>query len=391
MPSSDRGAPRRILARTLYDGTGAEPRKDVLIEISKGIFTRIAPYRTGEAQQELEEQSIVAPGLIDIQINGANDVQFNDTPTVEGLRRIAQGAERGGTAWILPTFVTAHGRSYLKAMSAARAAIESGVPGILGLHLEGPFLNPARPGIHEKSAIRRADEADIAALTAPFPGPLLLTVAPEQMPAGTIRRLADAGVIVFAGHSEATAADMRTATENGLTGATHLYNAMSQMQAREPGVVGSVLALDRLFAGIIADGHHVHWDTIRVAAALMPDRLCLVTDAMCTLAGTRRDFVFHDEVIRLEGGRLTSTDGTLAGAHIAMDASIRNMIDQGIVSPALAIRLASLNPARALGMEATIGSVATGLAACLTTFDQEWRATGVIRGSQGHSGVGARV
>lgn len=379
MRSNDRNKVLRFLARTLHDGTGGPPQKDSVVEIRNGRFSRITPFTRGEHGSDLPEHAIVTPGLIDIQINGANDVQFNDQPTVEALRQIAIGAERGGTAWILPTFVTAPGQNYLTAIDAVRAAIAAGMPGILGLHLEGPFLSSLRPGIHERQAIRRIDEADIAALSAPFPGPLLLTLAPEEAPEGAIRRLAENGVIVFAGHSEATFADMQAAFRDGLKGATHLFNAMSQILVREPGVTGSVLGSDHLFAGIIADGHHVHWNNVELAIRLMPDRLCLVTDAMCTLAGTQQEFVMHGETIRLADGRLTNSDGTLAGAHVAMDQSLRNVVERGLASPELAVRMASHNPAAALGLADDLGSILPGQVACCSTFDTAWVSTGVIR------------
>lgn len=379
MNSGDAGPGGKLLARTLHDGTGRPPQRDMVIEIAQGRFRRIAPWTRAEHGTGLAEHAIVTPGLIDIQINGANDVQFSDAPTVEALSQIAIGAERGGTAWILPTFVTAMGQGYVAAMDAARAAIEAGVPGILGLHLEGPFLSPRRPGIHQREAIRRIEPADIAALTAPFPGPLLVTLAPEEAPAGTVRQLTDRGVIVFAGHSEASFADMRAAERDGLRGATHLFNAMSQVLGREPGVAGSVLGSGSLYAGIIADGHHVHWNNVALALRLMPDRLCLVTDAMCTLAGTRQEFVMHGERILLADGRLTNAGGTLAGAHVAMDESIRNILCRELAPPAQVVRTASRNPAAALGLADHLGSVLPGQIATCSTFDEGWRATGVIR------------
>lgn len=381
MNSNDGGAGMKLLARMLLDGTGRPAQRDMVVEAAHGRFSRISPYDRAEHGTDLAEYPIVTPGFIDIQINGANDVQFNDTPTVEGLRRIAAGAGRGGTAWILPTFITAPGRRYQEAIEATRSAIETGVPGILGLHLEGPFLSPRRPGIHERAAIRQMDAADIAALTAPFPGPLLVTLAPEEMPTGAIRQLSDSGVIVFAGHSEATHADMQLARRDGLRGATHLFNAMSQVLPRDPGVVGAILGTEGLFAGIIADGHHVHWANVGMATRLMPDRLCLVTDAMCTLAGHHRQFTLHGEQIRLVDGRLTNPAGTLAGAHVAMDELVRNMIDRGLASPEQAVRMATSNPAAALGLADRLGAIVPGHLASCTTLDAGWATIGVLRGT----------
>lgn len=370
---------KHFLAETLYDGTGSPPLSQIVITCADGLITALTPFDLATHGAKLPRYPIVTPGLIDIQINGANDVQFNDQSDVAGLRRIAEGAEKGGTAWILPTFLTAHGRGYEAAINAARAAIAQGVAGILGLHLEGPFLSPTRPGIHDKTAIRPLDSDDLALLCQPFPGPLLVTLAPEEAPAGTITALNAAGVCVFAGHSEASHAQMQSAIAEGLRGATHLFNAMSQIQGREPGVVGSVLESDSLFAGIIADGHHVHWRNIALAIRLMSDRLCLVTDAMCTLAGTRQSFDMHGEKISLTGGRLSNADGTLAGAHVAMDTCLQNVITRGLAAPELAVRMASWNPARALGVDDRLGKVQIGYLANLSLFDAQWQAQGVLR------------
>lgn len=370
--------PGFVFARTFYDGDSAAPRSGILIAIEAGRIGAIGPASEARIPDGALVADIVVPGLIDIQINGAADVQFNDDPSVAALARIADGAARGGTAHVLPTFLTAPGRNYARAIEAARAAIAAGVPGILGLHLEGPFLSPRRPGIHDPAAIRRIEAEDIDLLTRPFPGPLLLTVAPEELPAGAAEALTRAGVILFAGHSAATAAEIETAAAAGLAGATHLFNAMSQIGPREPGVVGAVLASKTLFAGIIADGHHVAWSNVALAARLMPDRLCLVTDAMRSLAGTATAFKLHGETIRLEGGRLTNAAGTLAGAHVAMDEALRNVIGRGIATPAGAVRMASRNPAAALRLDRALGAVREGCRASLTLLDPQWHAVGTI-------------
>ena len=368
----------KFLARRLFDGTGGPERNDILIEIEDGRFTRIAPYRRSDSVQSVEEYDIVTPGLIDLQINGANDVQFNNDTSSSAIRKISEGAAKGGTAWILPTFVTSNGTNYLEAIDGVRNALDAGIPGILGVHLEGPFLSPYRPGIHPREAIRPLSEEDVNNLAQPFPGKILVTLAPEEQSPAVIAKLTDAAVTVFAGHTEATFAEMEAAKSEGLLGVTHLFNAMSQMQGREPGVVGSVLG-GGLYAGIIADGFHVHWNNIALAINVMPDHLCLVTDAMCTLAGTHSEFQFFDEHIFLSGGKLSNAQGTLAGAHIAMDGSLRNIIDKGIASPQIAVKLASRNPAAALGMGADLGQVNEGYRASLSLFDQDFCAKAVIR------------
>ncbi|MBV0891219.1 N-acetylglucosamine-6-phosphate deacetylase [Paracoccus sp. Z118] len=362
--------PRLIRGRLVFDGSGGEPLADHVVEIDGGRVVALRPARQGDPAPLA---GIVAPGFIDMQINGAADTQFNDDPTPEALSRIAAGARAGGTALLLPTFITAPGQDYLRGVEAARQAMARRIPGILGVHLEGPFLSPRRPGIHDPAAIRPLTAADVQALDG-FPGVLLVTLAPEAQDRSLIAALADAGAVIFAGHSEAQPGDLPPQ----ISGVTHLWNAMSQLTGRAPGLVGAALQSDRLFAGIIADGHHVAWGNVAMAARLMPERLCLVTDAMLTLAGTRREFDLHGVTIRLDGGRLTDAQGTLAGAHVAMDDSVRNMIRHAGVSPAAALRMASGNPARALGIGGRAGRIAQGCPATLTLLDEGYHAEGVV-------------
>lgn len=363
----------------LHDGVSGEPLPDMLVEIAEGRITGLRSATADAAQRAGALMAeVAAPGFIDLQINGANDVQFNFDPTVAALEKIAAGARRGGTAHLLPTYITAPGQDYRQAMAAVAEAIARRVPGILGLHLEGPFLSPARPGIHDPGAIRRMEADDLAALTAPFPGKLLLTVAPEELPPGYLAALEKAGVIVFAGHSAATSAQIVAAEAQGLSGATHLFNAMSQMTGREPGVVGAVLGSDRLFAGIIADGHHVDATNLRIAARLMPDRLCLVTDAMLTLAGTRDRFMLNGAEIRLHDGRLANAEGRLAGAQVAMDECVRQMQAAAGITQDLALRMATTNPARALGCTDRLGTLRPGTRASLALLDADLHAKAVV-------------
>ncbi|WP_417605565.1 N-acetylglucosamine-6-phosphate deacetylase [Primorskyibacter flagellatus] len=371
MPSTEPEHPQRVFAHQLYDGICADLRPDQIIEMANGRITAVRAATARDAQDRTAvEFDLVAPGFIDLQINGAGDTQFNFDPSPEALRRIAAGARQGGTAYILPTFITAAGRDYARAISAVQEAIAQGVPGIIGLHLEGPFLSHARPGIHDPRAIRAMDAEDLDRLTAAQNGTLLLTVAPENLPSGALSRLTAAGIRVFAGHSEASADQIAQAEAQGLVGVTHLFNAMSQMTGREPGVVGATLASQGLFAGIIADGHHVDWRNVATAARLMPDRLCLVTDAMLTLAGQLTGFELHGEEIELRGTRLTNKTGRLAGAHVSMIDSVRNMMDHAGLSLLDALRMATANPARALGRAGEIGTVQPGARATLTCLTQ---------------------
>lgn len=368
-----------ILARRLFLGGGAAPLPDHVVEFDGGRITAIRPTNAVDARTpDIEQADIVAPGFIDLQINGAGDRQFNHDPSLETLCIMAAAARKGGTAHILPTFITAPGQDYHRAITATQAAIACGTPGILGLHLEGPFLSPERPGIHRTDAIRPITKDDIDQIgVAARSMPILLTVAPEVLPPGALSALVAAGVRVFAGHSNASADAIDAAEQNGLAGATHLFNAMTQMTARAPGVVGAVMASNRLFAGIIADGHHVDWHSLRVACRAMQGRLFLVTDAMLTLAGTRDDFMLDDRRITLRNGRLQDSRGTLAGAHVDMAQSVRNVVDHCGVPLADALHMASGIPAAALGYDAGLGAIAVGAPVSLTLLTETLTVQGV--------------
>ncbi len=306
------------------------------------------------------------PGFIDAQVNGGGGVLFNDTPTVEGIRSIGAAHRRFGTTGFLPTLISDDLAVMEGAIEAVAQAIAQGAPGVLGIHLEGPFLNPARAGIHDRAYIRKIADADLDRLTRLRGGRTVVTLAPECVPPETIRKLTAKGVIVCAGHSAATYDETRTALGEGLRGFTHLFNAMTPFTSREPGMVGAALADDRSFCGLIADMHHVHPASIAVAMRAKPaDRFFLVTDAMPTVGWTQSTFMLGNTAVTAKDGRLTGPDGTLAGAHLDMARAVRNMIGEAGVSPARAVMMASAAPAAFLGMSETRGRIAPGLAADL--------------------------
>lgn len=368
----------RILARRLFDGEAVQPRHNQLIQIESGRITAIMDLAETVLDGSVHEVDILSPGFVDLQINGANDAQFNDTPDVEALHAMAAGARQGGTAHILPTFITDSADRYALAIAAVEQARALAMPGILGLHLEGPFLSSERPGIHPAQHIRPLSQADFTRLEAAQCGVLLLTLAPERLERGGIERLAQAGIHVFAGHSAADYGQMQAATAEGLRGVTHLFNAMSQLGSRDPGVVGAALHSDLLFAGIIADGHHVDFSNIAMAQRLMGDRLCLVTDAMLTLAGQRQTFMIGDTEIYRTNNRLSDAQGRLAGAHLAMDEAVRNAVTQAGIDLGQALYMASCNPLRAIDQYEALGQIKPGARASLTLLDDDLQAQGVV-------------
>jgi len=372
---SEQTLPQFVWAKRLYDGSSPKPQENALVELDNG---RIRSVQQNADPGDALQAEVVSPGFIDIQINGANDVQFNDDPSVAAIEAIAVGARDGGTAHLLPTFITAPDRDYLAALDAVREALSKNLPGILGVHLEGPFLSPKRPGVHPPECIRALHGEDADTLTADMPGVCLLTLAPEEAAPGMIKRLCDAGVVVFAGHSAATSDEMDWARAEGLSGATHLFNAMSQITVRDPGVAGAIISSPDLFAGIIADGLHVHPKNLDLARRMMGGRLCLVTDAMKTLAGSVDTFELFDRTVHKQVNRLTDANGTLAGAHLAMDEAVRNMIRLTGASEGEALLMASTNAARAIGVEGELGQIKPGYRASMTLLTGGLEATGVM-------------
>lgn len=365
-----------VIARALFDGRCHQPQPNMAIYVAQGRIKEVRPAQDTDKPAVIAD--IICPGFVDMQINGANDVQFNDTPTADGVAAIMAGARQGGTTHILPTFITAPDTSYQLAIQAVTQARAAGTPGILGVHLEGPFLSPQRPGIHPPHCIRPLEPQDLETLCAANCGVRLVTLAPECAPAGAIQALSQSGALVFAGHSAATQADIETASQDGLRGATHLFNAMSQLTVREPGVVGAVLGSDQLFAGVIADGIHVHPTNLKLAAQVLGDRFCLVTDAMLTLAGTRQSFDLFGVTIHRQENRLSDATGCLAGAHLAMDEAVSNMVRLCGTPLAEALYMASVNPIRALGLGADMGCIQPGYCASMTLLDDSLQAVGTI-------------
>lgn len=314
------------------------------------------------------------PGFIDLQVNGGGGILFNDQPTVDGIAAIARAHRRFGTTGLLPTLISDDLDTVARAIAAVDEAIEQGVPGVLGIHIEGPFLNEAKKGIHDASKFRTLDAAAIDLLASLRHGRTLVTLAPERAPAGMVRALVDRGVVVAAGHSAASYEEMQAAFAEGLSGFTHLYNAMTQLGSREPGGVGAALDSRDSWCGLIVDGHHVHPAALRIAlAAKGADRLALVTDAMPTVGSSRKEFLLGDKRIVAEEGRLTGPAGTLAGSDLDMAQAVRNAERMMGVDFATAVRMASAIPALIMGLPER-GSISAGLKADFVLVDAGRRA-----------------
>jgi N-acetylglucosamine-6-phosphate deacetylase len=316
--------------------------------------------------------NMLLPGFIDSQVNGGGGVLFNDSPTVDAIRQIGRAHRRFGTTGFMPTLISADLDVVARAIAAARGAIEAGVPGVLGIHIEGPFLNVERKGVHDPAKLRELDTSAVGLLTSLGIGRTLVTLAPEMTKPEIIQKLAAAGVIVSAGHTNATYAQVVAALHHGLTGFTHLFNAMSQLTGRKPGVVGAALENLDSWCGIIVDGQHTAPVVLRLALRCKPSsRFMLVTDAMPTLGTDARSFRLQGREITVSGSVCLDEDGRLAGSNIDMASCVRNSVSLLGVALPEAVRMASLYPAEFLGLSHELGRIAPGYRANLVLADDK--------------------
>jgi len=358
-----------IFADRIFDGRRWHQDGALIIEGGRIFDVAVgADFSRGHRQHRLQAGAFLAPGFIDLQVNGGGGILLNDDPSPEALRAIASAHRRLGTTALLPTLITDSRDKMLRAIRSACTV--AGHDGVIGLHLEGPFINPSRTGVHAREHVAQAEMSDLEWLR-PLgrTGRSLMTLAPECVPEGFVRGLVGAGIRVAAGHSEASADVMMRAMDEGLTGVTHLFNAMPPLQGRAPAVVGAAFADSRLVAGLIVDGIHVDPVSVRAAfAAKGSNGIALVTDAMPTTGATIQSFELTGKTIALRDGRLVTAEGTLAGAHIDMPTAVRNAVTLCGIALEDALRAASLTPARFLGLENERGALVPGARADLVAL-----------------------
>lgn len=319
---------------------------------------------------------MLLPGFIDCQVNGGGGVLFNDQPTVQGIRAIGAAHRRFGTTGFLPTLISDTVDKMRVAVSATDAAIADAVPGVLGVHLEGPFLSRERKGVHAAKYLHAPDADELRVAESLRRGKTLLTLAPECVAPAAVQGLAAAGVIVSAGHSNADYATVRAALDAGVRGFTHLFNAMSPLTSRAPGVVGAALDDPAAWCGVIVDGHHVDPASLRVALKAKPrGKVFLVTDAMPPVGAADPSYVLNGETIVLRDGICRAASGTLAGSALSMIEAVRNAVDMLRVPLDEAVRMASTYPADFLGLGATHGRIDAGYRADFTIVDRDLRVT----------------
>ena len=357
-----------VAAGHIFDG--AALHGDAAVVIEGANIVAVVPRSqlpAGMAVRHLPDGIWIAPGFIDLQVNGGADVLFNDQPTPDGIAAIAAAHRRFGTTALLPTLISDAPAKTKTALEAVEASLDT-EPGVLGIHLEGPFLSPAKAGIHDPRAIREPTPEDERTLCRPRKGKTLLTLAPEQVPPGFIRRLAQAGIRLSLGHSMATYAQTRAAMREGVTGFTHLFNAMRPLGSREGGPIAAALESTDAWYGLIADGIHVEPAVLRLALRGAGHPM-LVTDAMPPVGGRQSSFMLQGRQMRVERGRATSQEGTLGGAILDMASAVRNCVELLGVPLTLALTFASLNPAKFIGLGDSLGRLAPGYRADIVAFE----------------------
>ena len=357
-----------IAASHVFDGLAVHRDRAVVVDGSR--IAALVPRRdvpAGVPVAALPEGLWLAPGFIDTQVNGGGGALFNDTPTPDAVATIVRAHRKFGTTALLPTLITDVPETTAKAIRAVDEAAAS-MPGVIGIHLEGPFLSPERPGVHDPRRLRRPNDDDLAMITAKRRGVTLVTLAPEQVPSGFVSALASAGVRVALGHSMATYVETRAAMADGLTGFTHLFNAMRPLASREPGPVTAALENPAAWFGMIVDGVHVDPAVLRLALRGLAQPM-LVTDAMPPVGANGSAFTLYGDEITVRDGRCLRRDGTLAGSMLDMASAVRNSVDLLGVGLTDALRFASSNPANFLGLGHSLGRLAPDYRADLVAFD----------------------
>jgi N-acetylglucosamine-6-phosphate deacetylase len=352
-------------------------KNDLAVIVADGRIADICPAASVPSHEEKEDLAgnILVPGFIDTQVNGGGGVLFNDDPSVDAIAAIGAAHARFGTTGFLPTLISDDLDVIARAIDATRRAIQQGVPGVLGIHIEGPFLNAAKKGVHDASKFRTLDDKALDLLTSLGAGRMLVTLAPETTTPEMIRRLVSAGVIVSAGHTNATHAQMRAALDAGLSGFTHLFNAMSQLTAREPGAVGAALEDQQSWCGLIVDGRHVDPAVLRLALKCKPlSKFMLVTDAMPPVGSDKQSFTLQGRRIEARDGVLVAPDGALAGSNLDMMQAVRNTMTMLHLSLEQAVAAASRHPAQFLGL-GDLGAIVTGSRASFALLDDTLHVT----------------
>lgn len=348
------------------------------VVIADGLIERVCPLEDLPAGIETRDVAgaIIAPGFIDLQLNGCGGVQFNDdiaAISVETLQIMQKANEKSGCTSFLPTLITSTDELMKRAVEVMRAYLAQNANQALGLHLEGPWLNPLKKGTHDPALIRAPDQELVDFLCANADVITKITLAPEKVDAAIIRQLRAAGIVISAGHSHGTYEEAAAGIDAGVTFATHLYNAMPATSGREPGLIGALFDSPDVWCGVIADGLHVHYANIRNAKRIKGDKLILVTDATAPAGASIDRFIFAGKTIYYRNGLCVDENGTLSGSALTMIEAVENSVEHVGISLDETLRMATLYPARAMGVDNQLGSIEAGKVANLTVFTRDYK------------------
>ena len=324
----------------------------------------------------------LSPGFIDLQLNGCGGVMFNDAISSETLEIMHRANLKSGCTSYLPTLITSSDQDMADAIQATRDYHAKYQNHSLGLHLEGPYLNAKKKGIHNVDYIRPSDNKMIDLICENSDVITKVTLAPEHNSSEHIQRLTQAGITVSIGHSDATYSQARKSFESGISFATHLFNAMTPMEGREPGVVGAVYDTPQVYAGIIADGFHVDYANIRIAHKIKGEKLVLVTDATAPAGANMDYFIFVGKKVYYRNGKCVDENGTLGGSALTMIEAVQNTVEHVGIALDEALRMATLYPARAIGVDEQLGLIKQGLVANLTIFDRDFNVQATVVNGQ---------
>ncbi|AYC05025.1 N-acetylglucosamine-6-phosphate deacetylase [Vibrio cholerae] len=368
---------KAISATRLFDGVQYYENAAMVWEGSH--IHSIVPIEslTEDIEHQHFDSALIAPGFIDLQVNGGGDVMFNNDMTLAGIDSICRAHRTHGTAYLLPTLISATPEHINHALDAIQSAIEHQVSGVLGIHLEGPWLNPEKKGAHNSDLFYSPTPEQLSQFHWPTKGKVLVTVAAENLSIDSLKWLKDHHVTLSCGHSNATTAQLTTEKLALIDGFTHLFNAMSPFESREPGVVGTALNTDHAWCSVITDGIHVHPQSFLLAKRIKPeDKLLIVTDAMASLGSVTNQFELDGETIRVIDNKLVNSRGNLAGAHIGMDESVANVIRWGIAEDE-ALRMASSYPAQAIHCD-DLGQLKPNYRAAATVLNSKYESLAVV-------------
>lgn len=358
--------------------SGHEVLDNHAVVVASGRIARVCPRESLPADMEQRDMAgaNIAPGFIDLQLNGCGGVQFNDSLdalSIETLETMQRANEKSGCTSFLPTLITSSDALMKRAIETMRAYLQKHQHQALGLHLEGPWLSTAKKGTHDPALIRLPDAAMVQYLCDNADVITKVTLAPENAGSDVIRQLTDAGIIVSAGHSNATYEEAKAGFSAGVRFATHLYNAMPTFAGREPGLIGALFDSPDVYCGIIADGLHVHYANVRNAKRIKGDKLVLVTDATAPAGADISEFIFAGKTIYYRDGLCVDENGTLSGSALTMIEAVQNSVEHAGIALDEALRMASLYPARAMGVERQLGSIEAGKIANLTVFTRDFK------------------